>query len=165
MGLAGEIPVFSSPAQKHRKLVEQVLKKMGIQYLAKRGYAKISGGERQLALIARALVQDAKLLIMDEPISNLDFGNQIRVMNMIKELSNEGYSILVSTHNPQMTFWYADKVLVLHDQKVLTYGPTKEKLNEDVLEKIYQVGLKLFEIENNSNKYQVAIPEQEESHE
>ena len=86
----------------------QALQRLGIEALAQRGIGTISGGERQLALMARALVQNAEILIMDEPTANLDFGNQQRVLAQIRALTARGYTVLLSTHNPEHALHYAD---------------------------------------------------------
>ena len=91
----------------------QALQRLGIEALAQRGIGTISGGERQLALIARALVQNAEILIMDEPTANLDFGNQQRVLAQIRALTARGYTVLLSTHNPEHALHYSHRVLAL----------------------------------------------------
>ena len=112
MGTAVQISSLSSPGKKQIELVNRALDKMGIYHLKERGYMQISGGERQLVLLARALVQEAKILVLDEPTSNLDFGNQIKVMLQIKNLAKEGYTIIQSTHNPDQTFLFSDKIML-----------------------------------------------------
>lgn len=84
-----------------------MLRALGLEKLADRGCMKISGGERQLMLLARALVQDASMLIMDEPTANLDYGNSCRVMERVQQLGRQGYTIIFSTHDPNQAFSYA----------------------------------------------------------
>jgi iron complex transport system ATP-binding protein len=86
--------------------------------LRDRGFTKISGGERQLTVIARALAQDAHILILDEPTASLDFGNQFKVLTQIKSLADEGYTVIQSTHNPDQTFQFSDRVLILKEGNV-----------------------------------------------
>jgi iron complex transport system ATP-binding protein len=111
MGTTNQISSISMPGNKQRELTEAALERLGITHLRDRGYTQISGGERQLVLIARALVQQTKVLILDEPTANLDFGNQIHVMTRIQALAREGYTIIQSTHNPEQTFMFSDRVL------------------------------------------------------
>lgn len=158
MGMVGDINMFSTPSKKHIDAALEALSELGISHLATRGYAQISGGERQLTLIARALVQKAKILIMDEPTANLDFGNQLHVMEKIRELSKEGYTIIVSLHNPQHAFLYSDTSLVLHEGRVLAYGDTKTVVNHSVLESIYNIGINLLEVENEGEITLVPMP-------
>ncbi len=87
MGTSVQVSAFSLPGKKQKWLVETALNRLGINHLKNRGFTRISGGEKQLVLLARALVQEAKILIMDEPTSNLDFGNQVRVLTEIKSLA------------------------------------------------------------------------------
>ena len=87
-------PLFSSFSTADKKLAEQALEKMGIAHLKNAPYTKVSGGERQLAYIARTLVQGAKVIFMDKPTNGLDFGNQIKLLEMIKALGDEGYTFV-----------------------------------------------------------------------
>lgn len=83
----------------------------------------LSGGEQQLVLAARALAQQARLLLMDEPTSSLDFGNQVRVLERVSALTLRGYTVLLSCHNPQHAMLYAQRVVALHDGRVAADGP------------------------------------------
>ena len=76
------------------------LERMGVAQLARRSFSELSGGEQQLVLIARALCQQADILVMDEPTSSLDYGNQLRVLHCVKELARRGYTVILSTHDP-----------------------------------------------------------------
>ncbi len=96
MGTSVQVSAISRPRRKQKKLVQTALKRLGIHHLKDRGFTQISGGEQQLVLLARALVQGARILVMDEPTSNLDFGNQIRVLVKIKSLARE--AIPLSNH-------------------------------------------------------------------
>ena len=96
MGLTNQMGLFSVPGEKERAKAMNALERLGIDKLAERGCMNISGGERQLMLIARAMVQDAKIIVMDEPTSSLDYGNSYRVMETIMSLTKEGYTILFS---------------------------------------------------------------------
>ena len=93
------------------------------------------------------MLQDAKILIMDEPTSNLDYGNQIRVMQKIQKLSKEGYIVILSTHNPQHSLIFCDKALILKNGKVLSYGDTKDTVKADVLKKIYKIDIDIKEVD------------------
>ena len=84
---------------------------------------------------------------MDEPTSNLDYGNQIRVMKRIQQLSKEGYIVILSTHNPQHSLMFCDKALVLKSWKVLSYGNTNDTLNTDILKQIYKIDIDIKNVE------------------
>ena len=135
--------LFFSPGKKHEEQAAEALERLGISRLAYRNFSHLSGGERQMVLIARALAQQAKMLIMDEPCSGLDYGNQIRVMECVKELSKQGYLILLSTHSPEQAFLYSDAALVLAHGRLRCYGTPEETLNDDLFEEIYGVRVNL----------------------
>ena len=139
MGTTILVNGFQSPGKKELEGVYKVLEHLGIADLAERGYGELSGGERQLVLIARALAQKSKLLIMDEPTANLDFGNQIKVMKQAKSLAEQGYTILISTHNPEHALHFADKVLILDEGGITGYGAPASALTEKVISKVYGV--------------------------
>ena len=114
MGLTNQLNPLAAPNRKHVDEAYAAMDSLGIAHLRNAGYGEISGGERQLALVARALVQKAKILIMDEPTANLDYGNQFRVMCRISDLAGEGYIIILSTHNPDHAFLYANRTLMIY---------------------------------------------------
>ena len=104
MGMTAQLGVFEQPGQAQREKALQMLRALGIEKLSSRGCMKISGGERQLMLLARALVQDASMLIMDEPTANLDYGNSCRVMERVKKLGQNGYTIFFPRTTPIRRF-------------------------------------------------------------
>ncbi len=142
MGTTGSLSLLENPGQEQVKAVEQALDSLGISHLSERGIQEISGGERQLAFLARALVQKSRLLIMDEPTANLDYGNQQLVLRHVRKLAQEGYSVLLSTHNPEHALQYASKVLIIKDHHLYAYGDTSEILTEKTIGEIY--GLKVM---------------------
>lgn len=139
MGASRQISPFSMPKKEHRKLAMEMLERLGIAYLAERNFALLSGGEQQLVLVARAMAQQADILIMDEPTSALDYGNQLRVLQEVKNLSKEGYTVLLSTHNPQHAMSFADSVLALSRGWVAAHGPANEVLTTELVRELYNV--------------------------
>lgn len=158
MGTTARMGKRFFPGGNETELAMDALKSLGILHLRDRAYSNVSGGEAQLVLIARAIAQRAKILILDEPTANLDYGNQIRVMEKIRGLSERGYLIVQSTHSPQLAFLYADSVLVLMRGSVEATGPTKKVLNEEMLQKIYGVPVRILSFQN----LQVCIPAEKE---
>ncbi|WP_434793067.1 Ferric enterobactin transport ATP-binding protein FepC [Terrisporobacter petrolearius] len=156
MGTASQNSPLSKPTKSQINIVEESLEKIGISYLKDRSFVNLSGGERQLVFIARALAQKAKILVMDEPTSDLDYGNQIRVLNTVKELTKEGYTIMQSTHNPDQAFLYADKVLALYNHKVLSFGTPKYIINSGLIKKLYNVDVELNSLYDD--KIRICIP-------
>jgi len=143
MGTTGQLGPFSCPGKGQKEQAREALQSLGIDSLAQRSFSKISGGERQLALIARAMVQGAKLLIMDEPTANLDFGNQQRVLERMELLAREGYTVLFSTHDPDHALSCADGVLVLREGRMLACGAAEAVLTAKLLTELYGVEVSL----------------------
>lgn len=148
MGTTAQLGSFSAPAKEQTELVISALERLGISHLRERGYGQISGGERQLTLIARALVQNAKILVMDEPSASLDYGNRVRVMQTLRELTAQGYAVIQSTHDPDQAFLYSDKVLALHEGQVLAWGTPEEVVCSDLISQLYGVEVEVCRIKN-----------------
>lgn len=156
MGTSHQVSSASVPGKKQAALVEAALERLGITHLKDRGYTQISSGERQLVLIARALVQQTRILILDEPTANLDFGNQVRVLSQMRSLAREGYTVIQATHNPEHTFMFSDRVLALYNGKVLASGAPCDIVTEELMTRLYGVNIKvrsLFE-----DKVRVCVP-------
>jgi len=115
LGRAARIPFFSTPSRTDHAHALDCLRTLGMAHLAQRSYTELSGGEKQLVLIARALAQEPQALIMDEPTASLDFGNQIRVLRHMRKLADDGMTILFCTHQPEHARRIADHVALLKD--------------------------------------------------
>jgi len=120
-------------------VAESAMHRLGIEALADRPYTMISGGERQLVLIARALAQEARILVMDEPASGLDYGNQIRLLQQLRSLADDGYAIFKSTHNPDHVLLGADRVALLVGGSIRTLGTPNEILTKKEIRLLYDV--------------------------
>lgn len=158
MGATAQLGGLSSPGQKQVQQAEAALERLGILHLKDRGYSNISGGERQLTLIARAIMQQAKILVMDEPSASLDFGNRIRVMQTVLQLTREGYCVIQSTHDPDQAYRYSDKVLALHGGRVIAYGTPRETINETLISTLYGVEVEVCPMQNDTVR--VCVPKQ-----
>jgi iron complex transport system ATP-binding protein len=137
MGRTAHRGVFASPLAGDRDIAAAALERLGIGHLADRPIHAVSGGERQLALIARALATQARYLVMDEPTANLDYGNQSRVLDEVALLRGAGIGVLVSTHHPEHAFRIADRVLLLAAGKLVADGPTQATLTSAALSALY----------------------------
>lgn len=126
LGRTGQLDVFSAPKEADVALAEEVLQELGISHLAAKRCSELSGGELQLVLIARALAQKPSLLILDEPESNLDFKNQLVVLDVISRLKEKGIGCLFNTHYPAHALQRADKALLLSPGGDYLFGPTSE---------------------------------------
>lgn len=156
MGTTAQLGKFSSPGEAQRRQALEVLERLNIAELKDRGYRAISGGERQLVLIARAMAQQAKILIMDEPSSSLDFGNRIRVMDTVKGLTEQGYCVIQSTHDPNQAYQYSDKILAMYGGAVLAWGTPEETVCEAVISKLYGVDVEVCSLRND--RLRVCLP-------
>lgn len=137
---------IGSATRRDHEVVDGALDSLGITGLAAKEYTQLSGGERQMVLVARALAQEAKLLVMDEPASSLDFGNQIRMLTEVKRLSERGVSVLITTHSPNHAFLCASRVAVMKAGRLLACGTPDSVLTSSCLEEAYGVALEVVDI-------------------
>ncbi len=158
MGITGQLGVFDAPKPAHIQEAMQALENLGIAHLADRGCRNISGGERQLMLIARALVQKARVLIMDEPTASLDYGNAYRVMERIQKLGAEGYAVIFSTHEPNHAFRFANRVIALKDGEILADGRPETALDEETLGSLYNVNVAVREVQVGQSRFSLSLP-------
>ena len=133
------------------------MESLGIAHLAHRESGRVSGGERQLALLARAMVQNARVLVMDEPTANLDCGNSALVMERVTDLASDGFTVLFSTHDPNQAFRYATKVLALQSGGVLAAGAPETALTGDTLTQLYGVGMTVCPVQVGGKTFSVAV--------
>ena len=151
MGRSAHLGTFSMPGAHDREVAARVLESLGISPLADRPVTEISAGERQLALVARALAQEPRLLVMDEPTASLDFGNQVRVLERIAALAAGGISILFSTHDPDHAFLAAQRALLLAEGRVLALGAPREVIRADTLQRLYHVAVRVVPLEGGGH--------------
>jgi iron complex transport system ATP-binding protein len=137
MGRTAHGNLFSRPSAADRAVAARVLERFGITHLADRPYTMISGGERQLALLARALAQEPQFIVLDEPTASLDFGNQGKVMREIKALAASGHGVLFTTHDPNHALRAGDRAFLLRAGTGIAEGATGAVLNRAQLEALY----------------------------
>lgn len=142
MGRTAHLGTFATPSAKDVAIAAEAMERLGISHLADKVYTEISGGERQMVLIARALTQRPKLLVMDEPTSNLDFGNQMRVLSQVNALAESGLGVVMTTHVPDHAFWCGSKVALMRPGG-FDIGTPLETVTEDSLRQVYGVDVKL----------------------
>jgi iron complex transport system ATP-binding protein len=143
--LLGRLPQagwLAPVAARDFETADALLDDLGILALAERPYTEISGGERQLTLIARALAQGASLLVMDEPMAGLDYGAQIRLMRLLQELKRKGIGVLLSTHHPEHAFWASDRIALLEQGRISLHGAPCDVLSAEAIERLYCVKVK-----------------------
>jgi len=157
MGRTAHMAAFAVPTRRDREAAFAAIERMGLAHLADCVYTRISGGERQLVLIARALAQATPLLVMDEPTASLDFGNQTRVLERIAALRREGIGVLLSTHDPDQAFLCADRVALVADGRVEDIG-APSALTADVLRRLYGVEVNVSDVSFDGAKRRVCVP-------
>ena len=135
---------FAKPSGEDVKIADETLEKLGITHLRHSIYTEISGGERQMVLIARALAQQPAFLIMDEPTANLDYGNQVRVLSQIKELAASGLGIIMTSHSPDHAFLCSTKVALFLKNRTLLIGSPAEIVTETNLQQAYGVEINII---------------------
>ena len=139
MGRASHFSAFETPKEPDREAAFAALEKVNALHLANKKYTSLSGGQRQLVLIARAICQSAKIFIMDEPAANLDYANHQLLMNVISGLARQGYCIIMSTHSPEHPFSVGTKVLLMKTGKVVGFGTPKEVITSETLQSVYDI--------------------------
>jgi iron complex transport system ATP-binding protein len=149
MGRAPHLSLTSVPGEKDYKIAEKALKSLGISHLKDKSYTEISGGERQMVLIARVLAQQPRILLLDEPTSHLDFGNQIRTLEVINKLSESGLSVIMTSHFPDHAFLSSNKVAIMNRGTIKEIGTPEEVVTEDNMRHAYGIDVKILEVDEH----------------
>jgi iron complex transport system ATP-binding protein len=157
MGRTAHVGLFATPSRRDREIAEESLALLEIGHLAARPYTEVSGGERQLALVARALAQEPRILVMDEPTASLDFGNQVRVLAEIQALAGRGIAVVLSTHDPDHAFLCGHRVALLHDGRLARLGTPDEVVTAESLREIYGVEVDVLALPGDRGR-RVCVP-------
>ncbi|MGC4018430.1 MAG: ABC transporter ATP-binding protein [Muricomes sp.] len=157
MGRNPNMHELSSPGRADFDFADEKLALMGIEHLAERDYTEVSGGERQMVMIARALAQDTNLLVMDEPTAHLDYGNETRVLGQVKKLASLGYTIVMITHVPGHAFLCADKVLAVGHNSYFAMGTPEAILTEESLNTLYGIEIQISDVILRRDQRQVKV--------
>jgi len=160
MGRTAHLAPFAAPARHDRERAAAAIAELALDALADKPYTRISGGERQLTLIARALAQDAPLVVMDEPTASLDFGNQVKVLERVRALSRRGIGVLMATHDPDQAFLCASRVALFHGGRLLADGAPEDVVTRENLRSVYGVNVAVAEIARpGAEARRVCLPE------
>jgi iron complex transport system ATP-binding protein len=139
MGRAPFLKISASPGKEDYRVANNALKDLNAEELAEKNFNRISGGERQIALLARALAQATKIMLLDEPTNHLDFNNQYNLLSSIKHLcKSKGLSIIASMHDPNMAALFADEVIMLKNNKIMVQGDTNSVMTQENISKLYE---------------------------
>lgn len=159
IGRSAHLGVFQQPGRKEIELAEQMMERVGITHLANKDCNRMSGGELQMVLIARALINDPRLIILDEPETGLDFHNQILVLNMIERLAHEeGISAIMNTHYPTNAMTIADEAFMMNHKGQFYYGPARDVLNEENISHSFDVRVVVNEFEYEGRPIRSIVP-------
>lgn len=156
MGTSAHVSAFAAPGAKQLAVAQEALERLGLSDFAGRDFLRLSGGERQLVLIARALAQQSRTLVMDEPTANLDFGNQMRVLGHIRALADAGYTVIQSTHHPEQAYRFSHRILAMQDGRVLADGTPQEVMTAPLMEALY--GIEADVVSLAGDRVRVCIP-------
>lgn len=143
MGRTAHLSLFAAPSKADRAAASAALETLGIADLAEAEYTRISGGQRQLALLARALAQDTPSIVMDEPTASLDFGNQVVVLAEVKRLAERGLGVVLSTHDPDHAFSVGTRVVLLSGGRLIASGRPEDVLTSERLATVYGVNVSI----------------------
>lgn len=158
MGRVAHLAPGTAHTANDKAIVMDALERLQIAHLAYRRFPELSGGEKQMVLVARAMVQQAKYLIMDEPTANLDYSNQIRILRAVRSLSKEGYGVLMTSHYPDHAFLACSHTLLMRDGYVMCTGRPEETVTSETLTRLYDTPVAVCETQAFDEKFRVCIP-------
>ena len=153
MGRTPYLGMFQTPGQADTDMAYGIMDEMGIAHLAEKPYSRISGGQRQLVLIARTLCQTPKAILFDEPTSHLDFRNQALVMKTLRNLSDRGMTIIMTSHSPAHAWQVSNKTVLMGKGGIIDQGPPRQVMTGENLEKTYDVKVKIHRSETDDGAF------------
>lgn len=145
LGRVSSTGYFRQPSAKDREIARSAMEDMGIYHLRERAYTDVSGGERQLVMLAQALTREPQLLLLDEPTASLDYGNQVRVLEKICTLRERGYAVIMTTHLPEHAFLCDAGVVLLQRNAPVISGDAVKVITEKNLYDAYGVRVNIVE--------------------
>jgi len=139
MGRVSKLDFFSLPSSNDYEIAKMALEKVGIENLRDRAFGQLSGGQKQMVLLARAIAQEVNVFIMDEPVAGLDYGNQVRLLELISELGSQGYTFLKTTHYPDHALLVSSRVVVMNGGVVISDGAPEDVISQQMIEDVYNI--------------------------
>jgi len=136
-GVTNSLSMFQTPKEQHYNLMYKFVSQFSISHLLNKSMDKISGGEKQIVMICKAFIQGSNIIVLDEPLSALDFTNQNKVLKLLRDIKKQDKTIIFTTHNPNHALYLDANVLVLDHQEVVIQGKAREELTLENLRKIY----------------------------
>jgi ABC-type cobalamin/Fe3+-siderophores transport system ATPase subunit len=160
MGRSPHIGTFSLPSKADIEIAEESLDRVGIWHLKDRRYTQLSGGEKQLVIMARVLAQQPKMLLLDEPTSHLDFRNQTLILQLVERLAHEGLPAIMTTHFPNHALTYSSKVALMSKGAMLAVGRSEDIVTRENMREIYGIDVRIFSISDpdGDDDFKVCVP-------
>ena len=159
MGRSARLGPFEQPGKREYEMAEEMMERVGITHLADKDCNQMSGGELQMVLIARALINEPRLIILDEPETGLDFHNQILVLNMIERLAHqEGLCAVMNTHYPTNALSIADDAFMLNEKGQFLCGPSETVLTEENISRAFDVNVAVAQVRYGSRTVRSIVP-------
>lgn len=159
MGRSRHVRVFATPSKDDREHAAQALERVGIAHLGEREFRELSGGERQLVLVARALASGCEILVLDEPASALDLRNQARVLGVLSALADEGMAIVMTTHHADHALRVATSTMLIVDADDIRVGLTDELLVGDILSELYGLPIATPDLLVGGEEHRLVVPD------
>lgn len=150
LGRAPYLPPLGIPTQEDERVAFEALEEVGIAHLFDHSVQALSGGERQLVLVARALAQRPRILLLDEPTSHLDLSNKYRLVQILRKLRERGTSILMTTHEPDLALALSDECILMERGRIFLAGPTVEVVTAEALSRIYRVPIEILQVDGHA---------------
>lgn len=144
MGRASHISTMGSPKKHDIDIVDSIIYRLELDKIRDKKFFELSGGQQQIILFGRALAQEAKFIILDEPASNLDYKNQKRLLNEISTLSKNGIGVMMSSHNPDMAMSVCERAIVINRDRHVIEGDVQDMMTDDILTSIYDTEMKVL---------------------
>ena len=154
MGRTPYVNRLARTTRRDRVVAYRALELLGIDQLADEQYTRLSGGQQQMVLIARALTQQSDILVMDEPTASLDFGNQQLVLSRMRVLSQMGKAVIMVTHDPDHALFCADRVVVMERGLVIGEGSPEECITTEMLRRIYDTDARVLDVEVEPGRFE-----------
>ena len=158
MGRLSHMPMGARHSEEDKRVVMECLERLQISHLAECSFQELSGGERQMVLVARGLAQQSSLLVMDEPTASLDYSNQIKILKTIRSLSSQGYTILMTSHFPDHAFLACTVAALMCGGYVAACGAPEEVVTSESLSRLYQAKVGVTEADFDGRKTKVCMP-------
>lgn len=159
MGRTPHLGLFESPSKSDTMIANDIISSLGIGHLAQKRYTQISGGERQLVLIARTLCQEPEIILLDEPTSHLDFGNQAMVLKTIRHLSQKGLTIIMTTHFPNHAWLFSSRVALMNGGELVSVGTAVEAMSPEILSQTYGIKVKIYTVKDTTGDVKFCMPD------